>query len=153
MSESVVPNHPSLANFSVLVRGSGTRFAQEIVAGRHHIVADEPVVAGGTDAGFTPYDLLLAALGACTSMTLGMYARRKNWPLEGILVRLGHSKIHAEDCAECETKEGTLDRIELELELTGSLTSEQRSKLFEIAGKCPVHRTLEAGISIRSRLI
>jgi uncharacterized OsmC-like protein len=153
MSESEMPKHPSSANFSVLVRGSGVAFSQEIVAGRHHLVADEPVVAGGTGAGLSPYDLLLAALGACTSMTVGMYARRKNWPLDGILVRLGHSKIHAEDCAECETKEGMLDRIELELELTGSLTFEQRSKLFEIAGKCPVHRTLEAGVSIRSRLI
>lgn len=153
MSESEIPRHPSIAKFSVSIQGSGARFAQEIVAGRHHLVADEPVAAGGTDAGPTPYDLLLAALGVCTSMTVGMYARRKNWPLEGILVRLGHSKIHAEDCAECESKAGTLDRIELELELSGSLTSEQRSKLFEIAGKCPVHRTLEAGISIRSRLI
>jgi len=152
MSESETPKHSSIANFSVLVRGSGARFAQEIVAGRHHLIADEPVAAGGTDAGFTPYDLLLAALGACTSMTVGMYARRKNWPLEGILVRLQHSKIHAEDCADCETKEGMLDHIELELELTGSITSEQRSKLFEIAGKCPVHRTLSAGIDIRSRL-
>jgi uncharacterized OsmC-like protein len=153
MSESELPKHPSIANFSVLVRGSGASFAQEIVAGRHHLVADEPVVAGGTDAGLSPYDLLLAALGACTSMTVGMYARRKNWPLEGILVRLRHSKIHAEDCAECETKKGMLDRIELELELNGSLTSEQRSKLFEVAGKCPVHRTLEASISIHSQLI
>jgi uncharacterized OsmC-like protein len=143
----------SITDPGVLVHGSGARFAQEIVAGRHHIVADEPVVAGGTDAGLTPYDLLLAALGACTSMTVGMYARRKNWPLEGILVRLRHSKIHAEDCAECETKEGMLDRIELELELTGPLVPEQRSHLLEIAGKCPIHRTLEAGISIRSRLI
>jgi uncharacterized OsmC-like protein len=142
----------SISNPNVVVRGNGVGFSQEIVAGRHHLIADEPVAGGGKDSGPTPYDLLLAALGACTSMTVGMYARRKNWPLEGVVVRLRHSKIHAEDCAECETKGGILDRIERELEFTGPLTAEQRSKLLEIAEKCPVHRTLESEINIRSRL-
>src|SRR6267378_4603277 len=125
---------------SVVVRGSAAGFAQEIVAGPHRMAADEPVSVGGTDTGANPYDFLLAALGACTSITVGMYARRKGWLLEKVSVNLRHSKIHASDCADCETKEGMLDRIELDLHLSGSLTNEQRSKLLEIANKCPVHR-------------
>jgi len=147
-----VSEHSSMPNPSVLVRGAGASFSQEIVAGKHRLTSDEPVAAGGKDAGPTPYDLLLAALGACTSMTVGMYARRKNWPLEDIVVRLKHSKIHAEDCADCETREGMLDHIERELEFSGPLTPEQRSKLLEIAEKCPVHRTLKSKISIRTWL-
>jgi putative redox protein len=139
---------------SVIVRGGATGFAQEIEAGRHRLVADEPVEAGGgTDAGPSPYDLLLAALGACTSMTVSMYARRKRWPLEGVTVRLRHARIHAEDCAECETKEGMLDRIEREITLTGPLDAEQRGRLLEIANRCPVHRTLVSEIDIRTRLV
>src|SRR5580700_10072215 len=138
---------------SVVVRGSAAGFAQEIHAGRHRIVADEPVSAGGTDTGPSPYDLLLAALGACTSMTVGMYARRKSWPLEEVTVHLRHSKIHATDCAECETKEGMLDRIERDLHFTGPLTDEQRSRLLEIANKCPVHRTLTSEIDIETRIV
>jgi uncharacterized OsmC-like protein len=120
--------------------------------GDHRLQADEPVNSGGTDTGPSPYELILAALGSCTSMTMGMYARRKNWQLDEIVVRLRRSRIHAEDCAECEMKFGFLDRIELELELTGGLTLEQRSKLLEIAEKCPVHRTLESEINIRSSM-
>ena len=138
---------------SVIVRGRATDFAQEIVAGRHRLHADEPVFAGGGDTGPSPYDLLLAALGACTSMTLGMYARRKAWPLEEVTVHLRHSKIHAVDCAECETKEGMLDRIERDIQLSGVLTDEQRAKLLEIADKCPVHRTLTSKVQIRTRLL
>jgi putative redox protein len=147
-----VPSHPSILEPNVVVRGNAVSFAQEIVAGSHHLTADEPATAGGTNSGPTPYDLLLSALGACTSMTVGMYARRKNWPLEGVIVRLRHSKIHAEDCAACDTKEGILDRIERELELAGPLTAEQREKLLQIAESCPVHRTLKSQIDIESWL-
>ena len=137
----------------VLVRGSGAGFAQEISIGQHRLTSDEPVDAGGADSGPSPYDLLLSALGSCTSMTIGMYARRKTWPLESITVRLRHSRIHAQDCAECETKEGMLDRIERDIQLTGNLTAEQRAKLLEIANKCPVHRTLISEIDIRTRML
>jgi putative redox protein len=138
---------------SVIVRGDATGFTQEVESGRHRLVADEPVAAGGTDAGPSPYELLLAALGACTSMTLSMYARRKQWPLERVAVHLQHARIHAEDCAECETKEGMLDRIEREISLTGPLSDGQRARLLEIANRCPVHRTLVSEIDIRTRLL
>ena len=137
----------------VVVRGSAAGFAQEILAGPHRMTADEPVSAGGTDTGPSPYDLLLAALGACTSMTLGMYARRKGWPLEEVTVNLRHSKIHASDCTDCEAKNSMLDRIDRDIHLAGHLTTEQRSKLLEIADKCPVHRTLTSKIDIRTRVI
>src|SRR3989441_11323641 len=137
----------------VVVRGSGAGFAQEILAGPHRMASDEPVSVGGTDTGPSPYDFLLAALGACTSITVGMYARRKGWPLEEVAVNLRHSKIHASDCAECETKDGMLDQIERDVHLGGSLTNEQRSKLLEIANKCPVHRTLMSEIVITTRAV
>jgi uncharacterized OsmC-like protein len=136
---------------SVVVHGSAAGFVQEIRAGSHHFRSDEPASAGGTDAGPTPYDLLLAALGACSSMTIGMYARRKAWPLEEVTVHLRHSKIHAADCSNCETSDGMLDRIERDIHFTGPLSPEQRSRLLEIAGKCPVHRTLSSKIDIRTR--
>jgi len=137
---------------TVVVTGGAAGFTQEIEAGRHRLAADEPVEAGRTDTGPSPYDLLLAALGACTSMTISMYARRKQWPLERVTVRLQHAKIHAQDCAECETKEGMLDRIEREITLTGPLGAEQRERLLAIANRCPVHRTLVSEIDIRTRL-
>jgi|SRR5580658_12378 putative redox protein len=137
----------------VVVEGGITGFTEEILAGTHPLIADQPVSAGGTDAGPTPYELLLAALGACTSMTIAMYARRKSWPLIGITVKLRHSKVHAQDCADCETKEAKLDRIERHLQLHGALTAEQRQKLMEIADKCPVHRTLTSGIDIQTQLL
>ncbi len=135
----------------VVIRGDAKGFTQEIVVGLHRLVADEPKDMGGDDEGPTAYDLLLAALGSCTSITVTMYAQRKSWPLRDVTVRLRHSRIHAEDCAECETKEGKIDRIELDIEFAGPLSSEQRSKLLEIAKKCPVHRTLTSETSIRTR--
>jgi len=135
----------------VVVRGNASGFLQEIVSGPHQLRADEPVAVGGGDAAPGPYDYLLIGLGACTSMTVGLYARNKKWPLENISVSLRHSRIHAQDCAECETKQGMLDRIDVEIGLSGALTPEQRAKLMEIAAKCPVHRTLKSEINIRLR--
>ena len=135
----------------VIVRGNASGFLQEVVSGAHQLRADEPVAVGGGDAAPGPYDYVLVGLGACTSMTVGLYARSKKWPLENISVSLSHSRIHAKDCAECETKEGMLDRIDVEIGLSGALTPEQRTKLMEIAAKCPVHRTLKSEINIRLR--
>jgi putative redox protein len=136
----------------VIVTGGPRGYAQEIVAGKHVLRADEPAEFGGTDTGPSPYGLLLAALGSCTSMTLRMVADRKQWPLAGVRVALDHSKIHAKDCADCETKEGRIDRIDRRIRLEGDLDEEQRARLLEIADKCPVHRTLEGEIEIRSAL-
>jgi len=142
-----------MAASEVVVRGSAAGFAQEITAGSHRLFSDEPKDQGGENAGASPYELLAAALGACTSMTIGMYARRKHWPLASVVVRLRHSKIHADDCADCESQEAMLDRIDRDIELTGNLSEEQRAKLLEIADKCPVHRTLTRGMKIHSRLV
>jgi len=136
----------------VIVRGRADGFAQDIAVGPHRLTADEPTAEGGADGGPNPYDLLLGALGSCTSMTVGLYARRRKWPLETVTVSLRHGKIHAADCADCETREGMLDRIEVDLELSGALTDAQRAKLLEIAGKCPVHRTLTSEIDVRTHL-
>jgi uncharacterized OsmC-like protein/alpha/beta superfamily hydrolase len=127
-------------------------YAQKITARRHRLTADEPIEQGGTDTGPSPYELLLSGLGACTTMTLRMYANRKGMPLEGVRVRLRHGKIHALDCANCETKEGKIDRIDRIVEVLGPLTAEQRARLLEIADKCPVHRTLTSEIDISTRL-
>jgi uncharacterized OsmC-like protein len=137
----------------VVVYGSARGFAQEITVGAHRLVADEPASAGGTDTGPGPYDLLLAALGSCTSMTVALYARRKQWPLESVRVTLRHSKVHAADCADCETRVGMLDLLERDVELVGPLDDAQRARLLEIANKCPVHRTLTSEIAIRTRLV
>ena len=139
------------ASPEVVVRGTGGGLAQTIQVRQHGLSADEPVSSGGTDTGPTPYDLLLSALGACTSMTIGLYARRKGWVVAGIEVRLRHSKIYAADCADCETRDGHIDRIERTIVLTGDLSADQRAKLLDIADKCPVHRTLESEIDIRTR--
>ncbi len=125
-------------------------FQQEIIAGAHRFLADEPVNVGGLDSGPGPYDLLLAALGACTSMTLRLYADRKKLPLTRTIVRLRHNRIYATDCAECETKEGMIDRIERVITLEGDLDAGQRAQLIDIANKCPVHRTLKSEIDIRT---
>gem|GEM_PF-64465 len=136
---------------TVVVRETGQgRFQQEVTVGTHRFLADEPVEVGGLDSGPGPYDLLLAGLGACTAMTLRLYAERKALPLERVTVRLNHSRIHATDCADCETKEGMLDRIDRAITLRGALDAEQRRRLLEIADKCPVHRTLTSEIDIRT---
>lgn len=132
----------------VTVRGTARDFLQEVEIGRFRLQADEPVSVGGKDLAPTPYDYLLSALGTCTSMTVGLYARKKQWPLEEVKVSLHHSRIHAKDCGDCETKVGMLDRMRLEIKLKGNLNDEQRAKLMEIAHKCPVHRTLTSEIKI-----
>ena len=128
-------------------------FLQDVMAGpRHHVLADEPAAYGGTDRGLTPYQLVAAGLGACTSMTIRMYARRKEWPLEHVSVDVFHDKIHAADCDHCETRTGKLDQFRRRIRLEGELTGEQRARLLEIADKCPVHRTLESEIEIVTEL-
>src|SRR6266436_2156406 len=140
---------PGEAPRHVVVRETrNSKFQQTVSIGPHRMLADEPVAAGGEDTGPGPYDFVLAGLGACTSMTMRMYADRKSLPLERVTVTLKHSKIHAEDCAECETKAGMLDQIERVIAMEGALDAEQRKKLMEIADKCPVHRTLTSEIHI-----
>ena len=126
------------------------KFQQEVILGDHRLLADEPVKDGGLDSGPGPYDLLLAALGACTSMTVRLYADHKQIPLKRTQVRLRHEKIYAKDCAECETKEGKIDHIERAITFEGDLTADQRARLLEIADKCPVHRTLKSEVDIRT---
>jgi uncharacterized OsmC-like protein/fermentation-respiration switch protein FrsA (DUF1100 family) len=134
---------------NVMVRETrNSKFQQMVSIGPHRMLADEPVAAGGEDTGPGPYDLVLAGLGACTSMTMRLYADRKSLPLERVTVTLKHSKIYAEDCAECETKAGMLDQIDRVIAMEGNLDAEQRKKLMEIADKCPVHRTLTSEIHI-----
>ncbi|MCP1767974.1 bifunctional alpha/beta hydrolase/OsmC family protein [Bradyrhizobium japonicum] len=130
-----------------------SKFNQAITVGPHHLVADEPIAANGEDAGPGPYDFLLAGLGACTSMTMRLYADRKSLPLDRVTVTLKHSKIYAKDCAECETRDGMLDQIERDIAIDGALDAEQRKKLMEIADKCPVHRTLTSEIRIVTKAV
>ena len=137
---------------NVVVRETrNSKFQQAVSIGPHLLLADEPVGSGGEDTGPGPYDFVLAGLGACTSMTMRLYADRKSLPLERTTVTLTHSKIYAEDCAECETKTGMLDQIERVITMEGALDAEQRKKLMEIADKCPVHRTLTSEIHIVTR--
>lgn len=124
------------------------KFQQIVTSGPHEMVADEPLAVGGQDSGPGPYDFVLAGLGACTSMTMRMYADRKSLPVERITVTLKHSKIHARDCEECETREGMLDQIDRVISIEGVLDADQRKRLMEIADKCPVHRTLTSEIRI-----
>lgn len=136
----------------VFVHVSREGYLTEVQARQHALIADEPAQVGGSDRGPTPYELLLAALGSCTAMTLRMYADRKNWPLESVDVRLQHKKIHAADCGNCESKTGKIDKIEREIRVEGALDEVQRARLLEIADRCPVHRTLTSDIVISSRL-
>ena len=136
----------------VLVAETGNgKFEQSVVAGKHRYLADEPISAGGNGNGPSPYEYLLAALGACTSMTIRMYAELKKIPLRRVSVHLTHDKIHAVDCENCETKEGKIDRIDRAIMLEGDLSAEQRAKLMEIADKCPVHRTLHSEVDVRTK--
>ncbi len=137
----------------VVVEGKATGYLQRIQARGHVFSADEPATVGGSDLGPTPYELLLAGLGACTSITLRMYARRKEWPLEGVRVKLRHDRVHSKDVEDSEKESGMVDVIDKELELEGDLSQEQRDRLFEMAGRCPVHRTLLNEIKIRSKLV
>jgi uncharacterized OsmC-like protein/alpha-beta hydrolase superfamily lysophospholipase len=135
----------------VVENGEG-RYANDVIAGRHVLHADEPRSLGGDDSGPSPYAYLSAALGACTSITLRMFADRKKWPLERVSVSVRHERIHAKDCADCETKEGAIDRFDRHLRLEGALNDEQRDRLLEIADRCPVHRTLHGPVQIRTTL-
>jgi len=151
LEEHVERNDEQIEAGTVLVRETGNgKFQQEVLSGPHRFLADEPVKVGGLDSGPGPYDLLLAGLGACTSMTLRLYADGKKLPLKRVSVRLTHNKIHAEDCLNCETKEGMVDRIDRTITFEGALDAEQRKRLLEIADKCPVHRTLKSEIDIRT---
>ena len=146
------PDAVTAAPRQVVVRETRAgKFQQTVAIGPHHLIADEPLAAGGDDTGPGPYDFLLAGLGACTSMTMRLYAERKALPLDRVTVTLRHSKIHAEDCVECETKGGMLDQMERVIAMEGALDEEQRAKLMEIADKCPVHRTLTSEIRIVTR--
>ena len=138
---------------NVIVHGNAAGLVQRILVGPHQLFSDEPISQGGTDRGLSPYELLLAALGSCTSMTVGLYARRKQWPLEEVQVTLRHSRVHALDCADCESTNTLLDRIERDIRFAGPLSGEQRERLLEIANKCPVHRTLTSRIEIHTRVV
>ncbi|MGH8370210.1 MAG: bifunctional alpha/beta hydrolase/OsmC family protein, partial [Gammaproteobacteria bacterium] len=140
------------AEDEVIVHIEREHYRAEVFAGSHMLIADEPHAAGGTDAGPSPYGYLSGALGACTAITLRMYADNKQWPLESVNVRITHQKIHAEDCAECETKSGRIDKFEREIELTGDLDPAQRQRLLEIADRCPVHQTLNSEVVIETHL-
>ena len=140
------------AEGEVIIRGAANAFTQEITAGTHRLVSDEPAAAGGTGTGPTPYDLLLGALGACTSMTIAMYAKRKAWPVDGVTVRLRHSRSHAKDCETCDSSEARLTVIDRDIELQGPLDEAQRARLLDIANRCPVHLTLTSTIEIQTRL-
>src|SRR5438132_9101664 len=148
--ERQVPVEPGTV---VVAEAGAGKYAQRIDVGGHTLRADEPAAYGGDDTGPSPYDLLLAALGACTSMTLRMYADRKQWPLQRVTVRLQHDRIHAVDCAECVTRSGEIDRIRRAIVLEGPLDPEQRARLLEIAERCPVHRTLRSETQIVTRIV
>jgi uncharacterized OsmC-like protein/esterase/lipase len=136
----------------VVARIGQAPYRTDILANGHHLVADEPRAVGGSNVGPTPYDLLVSGLGACTCMTLRMYADRKKWPVDSISVKLKHEKIHAEDCRNCETKSGKLDQIELEIEIKGDLDPDQKTRMLEIAEKCPVHKTFHSEIITNTSL-
>src|SRR5262249_41772027 len=142
---------PSQEPRSVKVSGPATGFRTEVEVGGHQLVVDEPIAVGGTDSGPTPYEMLLAGLGACTAMTLRIYADRRKWPLERVLVNLQHRKVHAQDCIDCDQKAAKMDVVDRVITLHGTLSEEQRAKLLEIAERCPVHQTLRGKIQVNTR--
>jgi len=123
-------------------------YKTEITSGDNSIIADEPIESGGTDMGFNPYDLLLSALGSCKAITMRMFAERRKYPLKDIIINLSHGKIYAEDCKDCETNEGKIDNIIVEIKLTGDLTADQKMSILDISKKCSVHKTLTSEIKI-----
>ena len=133
----------------VKIQGTSGLFEQQVTAGSHQFSVDEPEEFGGTDKGPTPYEYLLSALGSCVAITVRMYANKKDWKLDDVEVELTHHKVHAKDCEDCEQTKGYVDIIEKSVKLIGDLTDEQKARLTEIAGRCPVHRTLENGVKIR----
>ncbi len=144
-----MPVAPPMEPGAVRVAEAGVgNYTQTVTNGRHQWAADEPAAAGGRDEGPTPYDLLCSAVGACVAVTVRMYAERKGWPLESILVDVQHGRVHADDCAECETKKGMIDHIYKRVHLAGDLDEEQLDRLMSIADRCPVHRTLSSEIRI-----
>ena len=145
---------PSVTPGTVVVATAGAgRYEQILLDGRHTLRADEPVAVGGGDAGPGPYELLLMALGSCTSMTVSLYAERKKWPIDQVVVRLRHERVYADDCINCEDPKSKIDRIWLSLELLGALDETQRARLVEISKQCPVHRTLSSKSDIRTELV
>jgi len=143
---------PSQEPRSVKVSGPATGFRTEVEVGGHRLVVDEPIAVGGADHGPTPYEMLLAGLGACTAMTLRLYADKKKWPLERARISLIHRKVHAQDCVDCATKPAKMDVVDRVITLDGDLTGEQRAKLLEIAERCPVHQTMQSKIQVNTRL-
>ncbi len=137
---------------AVVVVGPTTGFRTEVDVGGHHLVVDEPTAVGGTDAGPSPYEMLLAGLGACTAMTLRLYADRRGWPLERVRVSLQHRKVHAQDCVDCEKKTAKMDVVDRVVFLDGALDDTQRAKLLEIAERCPVQQTLQSKIQVNTRV-
>ncbi len=143
---------PTSSQLVASIAGEGAKFTTQIQTGKHHLIADEPEDVGGTDLGPSPYQLLAAALGACTAMTLRMYADHKKWDLIEVLVHLDHHKKHGEDCSDCENEKSRIDHFERTLEISGNLTDQQKQRLLEIANKCPVHKTLESNVNITTVL-
>lgn len=143
---------PIIESGTVIVRERDKKFAREIFTQQHRLISDEPVEQGGADSGANPYELLLAALGSCTSMTLRMYANHKKLDLEAIEVTLRHSRVHLDDCETCDDKNTLVDKIDREIKLVGRLDNDQRKRLLEIADKCPVHKTLVNEIVIETKL-
>jgi putative redox protein len=153
---TATPNTPPAAASAedaagwVTVRTGRSGFRTDATARTHALIVDEPVSVGGTDLGPTPYEYLLSALGGCTAMTVRLYADRKKWPLENVTVQLRSGHSHEKDCEDCATKKVGIGQIQRRLELEGPLTDEQRSRLLDIADRCPVKQTLERGIHVET---